>query len=536
MASPARGSKGDQPTEPSIEALFEKLQKHLNAPSPDVASLLLLREIMYQKPNLMPDSPTWYPSELLAKAIAADGDAQARALKELAKSTPVHQAALASYQMNIAKQPVKALDIYKSQSTHDQAWAWRGFGLCLQQGLAHLAPDDEAAADAFRKAADLGDARAMVNLARCYETGQGIAQHSGRALGWLDKAARLHYPPGMVKLASMHRTGQGGTVVDYDKALKLYKQAAKKGLPQAQCSFGYMLQHGLGTAVDTAGAIQHYTNAAEQGLAEAHFNLGVCCELGLYVPVDPTKAYEYYTAAAKAGSYLAANNLGLCLEHGSGCEQSLPLALLQYEKAMADGCVEAAFNAAHIVLTKMTARDDVVIPPQQLSDAVKHLKYAADKGHVQSQFTLGLCYEKGQPVGLIEADIWQALELFQSAADKGHPEAQSRVGYSYLHGDGLPENNDHAVKLFKASAKQFHPAGQNNLAVCYYSGFGVKKNYKAAIELFILAAQAGNLAATCNLSMCKFKGHGVDKDATEALELQQLAGKVTSDPHDGVVL
>ena len=65
---------------------------------------------------------------------------------------------------------------------------------------------------------------------------------------------------------------------------------------------------------------------------------------------------------------------------------------------------------------------------KQYKEAIPHLQYAAEKGHVEAQFLIGDCYDNGY--GIAE-DVDKAMEWYERAGNQGHAEAQYRLGMMY---------------------------------------------------------------------------------------------------------
>ena len=63
--------------------------------------------------------------------------------------------------------------------------------------------------------------------------------------------------------------------------------------------------------------------------------------------------------------------------------------------------------------------------PQDYVEAVKWFSRAAEQGHVNAQFNLGVAYAEGRGV---PQDEVEAVKWFLSAAVHGHARAQARLG------------------------------------------------------------------------------------------------------------
>ena len=62
---------------------------------------------------------------------------------------------------------------------------------------------------------------------------------------------------------------------------------------------------------------------------------------------------------------------------------------------------------------------------------------AAEQGHVDAQYNLGVCYNSGTgvPQDLALATLW-----YIKSAKQGHAEAQDRIAICYWLGNGAPED------------------------------------------------------------------------------------------------
>ena len=61
-------------------------------------------------------------------------------------------------------------------------------------------------------------------------------------------------------------------------------------------------------------------------------------------------------------------------------------------------------------------------------ERVTYLMRAAERGHAEAQYQLGLLYEYGNGV---EKDIARAVEYYQKAAAQGHPQAHATLEINF---------------------------------------------------------------------------------------------------------
>jgi len=136
---------------------------------------------------------------------------------------------------------------------------------------------------AISKAAFAGDATAQFELAKHYQTGDGVEKNEALALRWFQRAARQgnveaqyifaralkeENPEALFLMGLMYRTGDGVTK-DIPEAVKWLQKAAKKGHLEAQYTLGAMYENGDGVEKDRARASKWLKMAAEKGHDEA---------------------------------------------------------------------------------------------------------------------------------------------------------------------------------------------------------------------------------------------------------------------------
>lgn len=123
------------------------------------------------------------------------------------------------------------------------------------------------------------------------------------AIGKLQDAAALGYPPAQLQLGELFKTGQG---IDQDlgQARVWFRRAANGGNVLAMHRIGVMTARGDGGPADSAEAIAWFERAANFGLVDSQYNLGA-----IYHPSDTSassiqdagKAYYWYSLAARNG-------------------------------------------------------------------------------------------------------------------------------------------------------------------------------------------------------------------------------------------
>lgn len=156
-----------------------------------------------------------------------------------------------------------------------------------------------------------------------------------------------------------------------------------------------------------------------------------------------------------------------------------------------------------------------------IEETFEELKSRVDKkGDADDQNKLGNCYYFGKGV---EQDLKEAARFFRLAADQGHADAQTNLGICYELGEGVEEDIEEAVRYYRMAADKKYAQAQANLGLCYAYGYGVDKDLKEAVGLFELAAAQGNVRANYCLGFYLEQGEGIAKDITRAVRLYELA-------------
>lgn len=113
---------------------------------------------------------------------------------------------------------------------------------------------------------------------------------------------------------------------------------------------------------------------------------------------------------------------------------------------------------------------------------------AADQGHVEAQYIMGLLNTLGE--GVPQSD-YNAFYWYKKAAENGHVEAQMTVGDCYSDGRGVTQSDYHAFYWYKKAAEQGDPFAQTAVGICYEYGSGVSKNKTIALRWYRKAAAQG---------------------------------------------
>ena len=141
------------------------------------------------------------------------------------------------------------------------------------------------------------------------------------------------------------------------------------------------------------------------------------------------------------------------------------------------------------------------------AEGVKWYRLAAESGHVNAAFSLGI----------ISFDDEQAqANWYRIAAEGGHPDAAHRLGYRYHIGRGVSQDRSEAIKWYRKAADSGLTIYQHNLGGLYESGILVVQDYVEATMWFRKAAEQGRAEAQYDLGRMYAIGKGVIQDYVEA--------------------
>jgi TPR repeat protein len=159
---------------------------------------------------------------------------------------------------------------------------------------------------------------------------------------------------------------------------------------------------------------------------------------------------------------------------------------------------------------------------------------AAELGHMQAQYNLGVAYYEGDRIG---QDYIKAKEWLEKAALQGHARAQYGIGFMYYSGEGIDKDYKQAKYWFKKAIKQGDVQAEYSLGLIYYSNDDISKKVKA-LECFENAleqidklqdletqfnAKFNLLELKYNLGVRYHNGRGVEQDYTKAKEWYEKA-------------
>jgi hypothetical protein len=157
---------------------------------------------------------------------------------------------------------------------------------------------------------------------------------------------------------------------------------------------------------------------------------------------------------------------------------------------------------------------------QDIVEAARLYRLAAEGGHMLSQYNIGSCYDNGFGVA---QDAAEAVRWYRLAADRGYMHAQNNIGYCYANGTGVAEDALEAVRWYRLAAAQGHAHAQFGLGCMCREGTGVAQDAAEAARWDRLAADQGLSSAQFHVGIRYENGDGVAQDNAEAMRWYRLA-------------
>lgn len=174
---------------------------------------------------------------------------------------------------------------------------------------------------------------------------------------------------------------------------------------------------------------------------------------------------------------------------------------------------------------KTTALSDFDAPAEEEPEPlnITLTTWRAERGHLESQFALGMAYAEGTP--RVEKDHAQAKLWFELASLKGHSEAQYQLGRLFYTGQGADQDYFNAREWWMESALQGNLDAQQKLGYLYSEGLGVERDFEQAKLWYSKAAKQGHAEAQTLLGSLYHEGNRIPNDYSEAFKWYKLAAE-----------
>jgi len=150
---------------------------------------------------------------------------------------------------------------------------------------------------------------------------------------------------------------------------------------------------------------------------------------------------------------------------------------------------------------------------QNYTTSFQIYRHLARQGEVIAQFNLGVMYANGQ--GIVQNDK-HAVYCYQKAGEQGYASAQNNLGWMYQNGRGVRQDNDEAVFWYRKAAEQGNETAQCNLGLMYENGRGVVQDDGQAVFWYRKAAEQGDDRERSQINYINLKRKRLAADQSHA--------------------
>jgi hypothetical protein len=258
----------------------------------------------------------------------------------------------------------------------------------------------------FLKAAEKGNAPAMVAVGSRLLNGKAETRDEKQGTVWLNKAIAAKEYSACLALGDY----QENVKKKPEAALAFYESGAAEGQPDCMLRAADMYLNEKGVKKNIEKGVELLGKAAEAGAPQAHLMLAGRI-LGEEKP-DLGKAYAHLLSAANGGMPLAQNELGLFYLSGKLGVADLSAAVSWFGRA-----AQAGLAAAQNNLGALHERGAGV--PQDFGNAAKLYALAAQQGNASATLALARFHAAGAAT---KVDAVRAWVLASLASERGEKE------------------------------------------------------------------------------------------------------------------
>jgi len=206
----------------------------------------------------------------------------------------------------------------------------------------------------------------------------------------------------------------------FDKAINLYRQAAKKGHDESQRHLANLYYY---KKKDYKKAAFWLEKQAQKGNSDAQFHYANIFRFGLTGDRKYDIARYWYKRAANGDHKHAQYELALMYKNGLGSKTDKIVANKWFAEAASNGHVEAKK-----IVREYNKKAKVKSTDQ---DSIRKQQKLASQGDAEAQFKLGQEYLSGKKIAKNEK---QAFNWFSKAANRDHAGAQYTLAMMYFEG------------------------------------------------------------------------------------------------------
>jgi TPR repeat protein len=279
----------------------------------------------------------------------------------------------------------------------------------------------DAALQEAESCASRGNGGCLNLLYAMHSLGAGLPIEMPKAIEYLRKASEAEDPGARLNYAVMSYTGTRYVERDVELACKYFHETLETpGAAVATYYLGVVRFRGqCGTDPDPVEAMKMIREAASRGVMEAQRDVGKDYQFGWSTEADIDKALEWYEKAAAQGDGESLWRLGIAHVDGEGREKNSKVAVDYFKRA-----ADADYGAGMASLAVMFATGDGV--ECDFAQAKRLYERAGELGEAHAYYGLAVMYARGEGMPV---DLIKARTLYAQAVALGDPPNDAFIGH-----------------------------------------------------------------------------------------------------------
>ena len=261
------------------------------------------------------------------------------------------------------------------------------------------------------------------------------------AMGALQAAAKLEYPPAMRLLGLMTLDGRG-TQATPEEGKRLLLLAGERGDDRALLALGERLLEGRGISVCVEEGLRYLEQAIQRNSEEALFALGNRLIIGRNVAADVTRGRHLLERAAAIGFGPAILAMASLLLDGKILPKDVTSARRWLEKA-----AQSENQTAMVELGLLLINSEKSGPDRDAGQRWLERSVQLDNTYAMTSLAILMFAGKSVP-----QDIERATMLLTKAANEGDEQSMRILGRRLVEGDGFPENRQEGLAWLERAA------------------------------------------------------------------------------------
>ncbi len=306
------------------------------------------------------------------------------------------------------------------------------------------------------------------------------------SMTWIRRAAENGHSEAQYCMSQFYCSAVSGETKDVFLSASWLQKSAWQGFAPAQHTFGANLLSGTIFAQNIQLGISWCERAAVQDFLEAILLLARHYEEGRIVLKNEMQAIQYYRQAAELNCEEGMLRLAELLSGGH--EKNKREAVKWYRELAERKRPNAYYPLAHLLANVLN----------QQNEALRWYLKAADSGHVEAQYEVGLRFKEGSYGCTVDRD--KATFYFKKAAIGGHLEGQFSYALCLKESMRVAQDRIDATHFFKMAADRGHIEAQYQ-----YAQLKEKDSPQDASRYYKKAADSRHIEAQYRFAMLQEK-------------------------------